>query len=53
MPKDVHWERKRARDEVIRAALELERTGTEAAVKAVQFAAREYRAAVNTAEVLD
>lgn len=53
MTKDVHWARNRARDELIRAALEVERTGSDAALAALRVAAREYRATVNTAEVLD
>lgn len=53
MVKDVHWERERARYEVIRAALEVERTSSDAALAALRAAVREYRAVNNTRELLD
>ncbi len=53
MSKDVRWARERARDDLLRAALEVERTGSDESLAALRVAAREYRAVNNTCEMLD
>lgn len=52
MTKDIRWQRERARDELIVAALEVERTNSDEALAKLRVAAREYRAANNTPELL-
>jgi len=52
MPRDIHWQRDRVRDELIAAALEVERTSSDEALAKLRVAAREYRAANNTPELL-